>query len=670
MSNDFTPPLGVYFIWNPADANIVDPILNVLRRNFARDLSKPFSRNLNLPLFFFSSQNPNDVPADVFIPLAEVNVIFVFTSSNTLGRDNWNEYIENIPSLNNAHIVPIAIDKNGLNHSGSLASLNCIRAYGWPTENAALWAVVSLAHELYRFGLSTVNSSDIGKNSSIKIFLSHAKMGDTGRLHAQSIKQFIDNTNMRHFFDTTEISAGFSFEEEIEKHVVDATMIAIESDAYYSRYWCQREILIAKQHNRPLVVLNCLDDYEDRIFPAASNVPCIHVSAEPPLSDRNILRILSATIIETIRYNYTIKCLDFYISKEWIPQNSEVIARPPEIRQVLTMKNNGVKNICYPEPPIYSEEADWHQQLDVNTFTPLWNISDQDILAKSRVGISISDIESDGFSEHHLHETQLVRLAQDLSRHLLARSATLLYGGDLRPGGFTEFILDEASILQERTRAKLPHVENHLAWPLYISEPEIVSWRAKYRNIMDTKEHSIPEDISDGLLVNVFLIPNTPQNKYIWSRCLTSMRENSIKSSTARVCAGGKLFGYKGKMPGVLEEIVLAIEYEKPLFLLGAFGGVTNDVSKVILDKEVPESLTTDWQISYNSGYADLQAIANSNGNSCNYESLVEKLKQVDIQELASRAGLSSDEYKRLMLSPFIDECLYLILKGLSKLSR
>jgi len=50
---------------------------------------------------------------------------------------------------------------------------------------------------------------DKGKSSSIKIFLSHAKSGNTGRLHAEAIKRFIDNTNMSLFFDATTISPGF-----------------------------------------------------------------------------------------------------------------------------------------------------------------------------------------------------------------------------------------------------------------------------------------------------------------------------------------------------------------------------------------------------------------------------------------------------------------------------
>lgn len=667
MDKIFSPPLAVFFVWNPSDTELVNPILNAVRKNFGRDKNRPFSRGLNIPLFFFSSQNCNEIPSSHPKPIAERNIVFIFTSVNTVGRANWSNYIGNFPISNTINIVPVAIDKNGLTHSGMLRGLNCIRSYDWGIENKDYHAIVSLAHEIYRYGFSSINSDDTGKKSSVNIFLSHAKADDTGRLHAEEIKRIIDNTNMNRFFDTTEISPGFPFDSEIEKHIPNSTLLAIESDAYSSRYWCQREILTAKRLNRPIVVMNCLDDYEDRIFPAASNVPRVHVSPDTPLSNREALRALSATIIETIRHCHSMRCLEKYRSEGWIDKDSELIARPPEIRQVLALKRKGKKKICYPEPPIYLDEADWHRQLEVDTFTPLWNASDENSLASVRVGISISDVAEDGYHTNHMHTDHLVSLAQDLARHLLARSATLIYGGDLRPNGFTEFILDEAAILKERVGGSQPNVENYLAWPLYVSDQEIVAWRAKYHQVMDTKECDIPNDVANGLSKNVFLPPNTPQNSYIWSRCLTDMREKSISSSTHRICVGGKLSGYKGNMPGVLEEIVLASNAKKPLFLLGAFGGVVGDVCKVILNNEVPEPLTENWQISHNAGYSDLQELAHSYGHDCNYELIIETLKQLKVTELSTRAGLEEFEYERLMLSPFIDECIHLILKGLSK---
>lgn len=670
MSNQYAPPLAVNFVWNFADSDVVTPIIDVVRKSFARDKDKPFSRGLNIPIFYFSSQNSNEIPKETPHAHAKKNITFIFTSINTVGRESWKKYLEGFPRSSNTSIVPIAIDKHGLGHTGSLGNSNCIRVYDWPADNKDLHAIVSLAHEIYRYGCFSINPDDTGKSSSITIFLSHAKAGDTGRLHAEEIKRFIDNTNMNRFFDSTEISPGFQFDKEIEGNIQKSTLVAIESDAYSSRYWCQREILCAKQHNRPIIVVNSLNDYEDRIFPAASNVPCVHVSSDSPISQRDILRILSAAILETVRYCHSMQCLEFYKEIGWIEGDCELSARPPEIRQAIKIRSSSSqKKICYPEPPIYSDEADWHEHLGIEASTPLWNASEKDCFVQQRVGISISEVQRDGFSSNHLHPDHLVRLAQDLARHLLARSATLIYGGDLRPEGFTEFILDEATILKERIRGDLQIIENHLAWPLYVSTPEVVSWRARYCQVMKTVEHDIPVDVAAGVSKKVPLPPNTPENSYIWSRCLTEMRERSLASSTIRICAGGKLSGYKGKMPGVLEEITLSLNTQKPTFLLGAFGGVVGNVCSVLLNKDVPEALTEKWQISHNEGYSDVQAIAKAHGNECNYNAVIGMLQKQDISDMASRCGLSEGEYIKVMCSPFIDECLHLILKGLKNLT-
>lgn len=665
MSVDYVPPMTISFVWNPADLGNVGPILDAVKTQFARDKDRPFSRSLNIPLFFYSSNSPEEVPSDYPDFQGRQNVTFVFTSVNTLGRVDWKAYIETLPSSHKQYLVPVAVDRSGLNHAGSLKGIHCVRAFDWPREDNHLHATVALAHEIYRFGLKAIDPAKAGKSESISIFLSHAKRGETGRLHAEEIKRFIDNTNMNRFFDANEISPGYRFDQDIERHIADSTLLAIESDAYSSRYWCQQEILSAKKNDRPILVVDCLEDYEDRIFPAASNVPCVHVTSNVPIKQRDILRILSSAIIETIRFCHAKQCLQEYRAIGWIPDDSEICARPPEIRQVLRYKVEGVKNLCYPEPPIYSNESDWHQELDVHTFTPLWSVTDKESLSGGRVGISISEVAGDGYVTNHLDQDHLVRLAQDLARHLLARSATLLYGGDLREGGFTEFILDEAMILQDRIGSDVPVVENHLAWPLYLASPEVIAWQARYSQVMLTAPHDIPRDISDRVDANTFVEPVTPENSYVWSRCLTQMREESIASSTVRVCAGGKRLGYKGKIPGVLEEILLALATGKPIFLLGGFGGVVADVCEVIIGGIVPDALTEQWQQLHNSGYVDLQDIARSNGYAADYGEIVGTLQKAGLSGLASLSGLSEKEYRRLMESPFVDECVHLILKGL-----
>ncbi|MES9980434.1 MAG: hypothetical protein ABW107_16980, partial [Candidatus Thiodiazotropha sp. 6PLUC5] len=152
MTTGYSPPLAISFIWHPSDSDDVTPILDVIRMSFARDKDKPFSRGLNIPLYFFSSQNSGETPSDYPDGEAKNNILFVFTSVNTAGRKEWRLYIEGLPQSSTIHIVPIAIDSDGYGHGGALAGLNCIRLNDWPVENRDLYAVVALAHEIYRFG--------------------------------------------------------------------------------------------------------------------------------------------------------------------------------------------------------------------------------------------------------------------------------------------------------------------------------------------------------------------------------------------------------------------------------------------------------------------------------------------------------------------------------------
>ncbi len=179
-------------------------------------------------------------------------------------------------------------------------------------------------------------------------------------------------------------------------------------------------------------------------------------------------------------------------------------------------------------------------------------------------------------------------------------------------------------------------------------------------------EFQAPEDVKD-LIPNVesFLPPTNPQNLFVWSRCLTEMRKKMIGDCDARICAGGRHFGYKGKMPGVLEEIVIAIKMKKPLFLLGGFGGVTASVCKLIKSGITPEELTLDWQIENNSGYKDLLdfCISRDIQYSVDYNLVIETIKSANLNN-----GLSKEENERLFTTPYIDEVLNLVFKGLKSI--
>ena len=674
MKQQIVPPLAVHFVWHPND-NINTTIMD-FRRYLTRDIDRPFSRELNIPTFLYSSQKRLHPPSNSPKKLAKKDVIFLFLSANTLMIPSWKEYINSLPERKNYHLVPVAVEHEGIGHTseGRLKSLNCIRMFEWNEDFKKEYAIFYLSHELYRFGLKNINLLESGIDSSIRLFLSHAKKGDTGLKHAKAIKKFIDNSNMQGFFDVNDISSGFKFDEEIEKHIKRSTLIAIESDTYSTRYWCQREILTAKREKRPIILVNSLEEYEDRVFPAASNIPCVHITAEP-LNDKDILRILIAALLETIRFEHARKLLTYYRNQKWIDQNAVIFARPPEIQQIVEiLKKNKKSNnlvICYPEPPLYKEETEWADYFNITVSTPLWSSDKKSYKNKKfRIGLSIADYQPDGYDKQNQDLDELKRFSQSLARPLLANKHTLIYGGDLRNDGFTQFILDEATVLRDRLQLDKLFVENYLAWPLNVKQ-ENLKWYANYNTVVKPVSASIPDDIKSLIHdISTFLPPDCLENKYIWSRCLTTMREESIKSSDIRILVGGKFENYLGKMPGVLEEFLIAYKQDLVIFLVGGLGGLTKKLCISIKNRKTEEEFTEEWQINHNNAYKDLQKIASQHGKHTDYKNLKKVIEKIEIIELAKRSKLTIEEYERLMTTPFIDESIYLILKSIKNLSK
>lgn len=141
------------------------------------------------------------------------------------------------------------------------------------------------------------------------------------------------------------------------------------------------------------------------------------------------------------------------------------------------------------------------------------------------------------------------------------------------------------------------------------------------------------------------------------------MRKELISKCNVRIYAGGKLSGYKGCMPGVLEEFIYAYESEKPIFLVGGFGGVTAEICNYITTgTEIPEKLLFDWQSNNNPNYKDVCNEYRAN----NIE--IPNISDYKFSITCLRNGLDKNDNLRLFKTPFLDEIIYLITKGLRNL--
>jgi hypothetical protein len=275
------------------------------------------------------------------------------------------------------------------------------------------------------------------------------------------------------------------------------------------------------------------------------------------------------------------------------------------------------------------------------------------------VGISISnslDLNSLGFTNLHIQDAMV-----EIARYLLVNNCNLVYGGDLRTGGFTYIFSELAKQYSTPKNYDLFRVVNYFAWPIHLKLTRSDDSEFKANNIQLIKLIPPP-----GVTVEAskYISPDELQNKIIWAKSLSYMRKEIIKNTQARVLIGGQVSNYMGIMPGLLEEFITSIRAKQPVFLCGAFGGVTKGIIETLLNEE-PEALTEKYQL-HNLSYQELfNRWNNDETDKINYSIISQEIKDFGLISLSKANGLSENENIRLFETPHIPEMTFLILKGL-----
>lgn len=193
------------------------------------------------------------------------------------------------------------------------------------------------------------------------------------------------------------------------------------------------------------------------------------------------------------------------------------------------------------------------------------------------IAISISespDMATLGFGPEHLDDAMT-----EVARHLLAAGARIFYGGDLRAEGFTQLLFEIVARHRPLGQATGPSVVNFLPWPVHAGMD--TASLEKLLSALDGAGEMVLLDVEGRPLPaaeRVVMAPATigPAD---WEAGLTAMRRATTLRTDARVALGGKIAGFKGRMPGVVEEVLLATEHGQPVYLLGGFGGAARDVA-------------------------------------------------------------------------------------------
>lgn len=258
------------------------------------------------------------------------------------------------------------------------------------------------------------------------------------------------------------------------------------------------------------------------------------------------------------------------------------------------------------------------------------------LLKDKRVAISISnspDMAVRGLGKEHLEDAM-----SEIARHLIASGATLAYGGDLRPGGFTELLFEIVNRYRLNRDSEKILVKNYLAWPVHAALD-----RAEIEKMLSGLEGlaSIVLLSLDGKEIGLDDRPpgRIPVSDADWVPGLTAMRKTMASQVQARIALGGQTATYKGRLPGIAEEALIQLERRAPLFLMGGFGGCSADLVRQI---GVSSASITTSPVTWPG---------------------LEEFDEFGPSDL--RNGLTDTENSRLAETVHVDEAAALILRGL-----
>jgi hypothetical protein len=189
-------------------------------------------------------------------------------------------------------------------------------------------------------------------------------------------------------------------------------------------------------------------------------------------------------------------------------------------------------------------------------------------LSGMSVGLSVSnsaDLARLGLATRHCDLA-----VAELARAILIAGGSIVYGGRLVPTGFTQILLDEVrGFAEDRDALTICLAPSE---HLKMSSDELLA----FIDELHTSAVIICLDQEGRPVDPAARDPASPVDIPVG---LSAMRQHITEISDARVLVGGRLSGYQGLIPGIIEESLMTLRAGQPLYAAGGFGGAAAAVA-------------------------------------------------------------------------------------------
>lgn len=313
---------------------------------------------------------------------SRATAVVVLVDRSLVTQPTWMKYVSQLEEQANGRgyanrVFPVIMEADVLGRVDGGLTTQAIRWDAWSGDRMERMARLkrelthqfcrmlrySLTPEMDRLARTADEAAELHRyqDAGVRIFLSHAADDDHGRTTAERIRDWTyDNSDLGTFFAVADIPPGVSFHDAIYGAIPVSAMVVCYSDSFSSRDWCRREVVAAKRHGVPMLVIDCLRDIDDRVFPYLGNVPMMRVdSTRGSRLEEVVSRILDEVFRELL-WKHRIASLQ--------KRHADVAftLRRPELLTLAALPgaNGKGKSIVYPGSPIGEEEKGLFDCID------------------------------------------------------------------------------------------------------------------------------------------------------------------------------------------------------------------------------------------------------------------------------------------------------------------
>lgn len=391
------PVLEIFVVWHPQDGGgrdiatefiehfhgtVFSGLIGGAVEVFTRSEGWRSESDAPRPIPLAGAHTPNGVSSAKFT--AVVPILGNGMAAAVEDTGPWRTFIDGLQTAQQASpqaiaVLPFRLHAPAMNGTRLAALMGRYQTIGTGPMDAADTPANLRCRDLAQ-SLSQFVAGD--PRRQIRIFISHTKRASTVeraniRELIKMVREAITATRLGEFFDAHDLQPGTDWSDELKANAANSAFLALRSDLYPTREWCQKEMLVAKLAGMPVVIVDAVGFAEERGSYLMDHVPRVPVHVDgASWSKQDVFRALNLLVDECLKREL------------WKQQQALATARPdleiswwaPHAPELLTLIDwldrakaadqlpaaPAVLRILHPDPPLGPDERKvLAQMLDV-----------------------------------------------------------------------------------------------------------------------------------------------------------------------------------------------------------------------------------------------------------------------------------------------------------------